>query len=167
MNKKGFVTSALLYGVLSLFLVLILGTVAAIGNRKITNDKIKQSALDDVQNLTTNETCFTKILNERDNYTITEYNPSCPKTVYIPERIGGYLVDEIGADAFAHKNLINVTIKSNITRISMTSFQGNGTSSKPLLYIIKGTIPLEVDESGTSSSTFNGWGAVNYTIRQD
>lgn len=167
MNKKGFVTSALLYGVLSLFLVLILGTIAVIGNRKIANDKIKQSALDDVQNLTTSESCFGKTINIRDKYTITSYDGSCPKTVYIPEKIGGYPVDEIAAGAFSSKGLLNVTIKSNITRISSSAFTGNGTSDKPLLYIIKGTMPLEVDSSGTSTATFNGWGASNYTIRQD
>ena len=74
MNKKGFVTSALLYGILSLFLILILGTVAIIGNRKITNDKVKQSALDDVQSLTTDESCFTTMPNDGDNLTITDYN---------------------------------------------------------------------------------------------
>ena len=43
--NKGFITSALLYGILSLFLVLVLSTVATIGNRKIAIDKIKQSAI--------------------------------------------------------------------------------------------------------------------------
>lgn len=165
MDEKGFVTSALLYGVLSLFLVLLLGTVAVIGNRKITNDKIKQSALDDVQNLTTPDNCFTFVLNDRDNYTIINYNNNnCPKTVYIPEKTGGYIVDEIGENAFSNKSIENVTIKSNITRISSTSFTGNG-SVKPLLFIIKGSLPSEVGEDGTTS--FSGWGASNYTVRYD
>ena len=167
MNNKGFVTSALIYGILSLFLVLILGIVAVIGNRKVTNDKIKQSALDDVQNLTTRESCFSYVINERDKYKITGYDSNCTKTVYIPEKIGGYPVDEIGSNAFANKGLINVTIKSNITRISLSAFTGNGSSSSPLLYIIKGNLPLEVYDNGNSTSSFNGWGASNYTIRQD
>ena len=58
MNKKGFVTSALLYGILSLFIILILGTISIVANRKLTLDKIKQSALDDVQNVETNLSCF-------------------------------------------------------------------------------------------------------------
>lgn len=170
MDEKGFVTSALLYGVLSLFLVLLLGTVAVIGNRKITNDKIKQSALDDVQNLTTPDNCFTFVLNDRDNYTIIGYDNkigydnNCPKTVYIPEKTGGYIVDEIGENAFSNKNLENVTIKSNITRISSNAFIGNG-SAKPLLFIIKGSLPSEV--VGERTTSFSGWGASNYTVRYD
>lgn len=164
MDEKGFVTSALLYGVLSLFLVLLLGTVAVIGNRKITNDKIKQSALDDVQNLTTPDNCFTFTLNDRDNYTIIGYDNNCPKTVYIPEKTGGYIVDEIGENAFSNKSIENVTIKSNITRISYNAFTGNGIN-KPLLFIIKGSLPSEVGGEGTTS--FSGWGASNYNVRYD
>ena len=41
MNQKGFITSALLYGILSLFLVLVLGTISILGNRKLANDKIE------------------------------------------------------------------------------------------------------------------------------
>ena len=45
MNNKGFITSALLYGILSLFLILVLETVSILGNRKLANDKIKESVL--------------------------------------------------------------------------------------------------------------------------
>lgn len=159
MNNKGFVTSALLYGVLSLFLVLVLGTIAVIGNRKITNDKIKQSALDDVQDLTTSDNCFTYEWSStnNNNYTITGYDVNCPKTVYIPEKINGVIVDEIGDNAFSNKGIENVTIKSNIVRISDTAFTGNGTQDNSLLFIFKGTMP----------HAFNGAGASNYVIRQD
>jgi len=48
MKKNGFISSALLYGILSLFIVLMLSSLAILGNRKITIDKIKTSAIDDV-----------------------------------------------------------------------------------------------------------------------
>ena len=59
MNKKGFVTSALLYGILSLFLVLMLGTLSVISSRKLASDRLKESAINDVQDLKTNYNCFT------------------------------------------------------------------------------------------------------------
>ena len=158
MKQKGFVTSALLYGILSLFLVLILGTISIIGNRKIANDKIKQSALDDVQNLTTDESCF-----NFDAVTgiITGYhieNTECTKTVFIPEEIGGTKVTKIGPEAFANKNnenLINVTIKNDI-KIANTAFKGNDN----ILFIFKGSSPQRTDD-GTL------WGATNSSIRID
>ena len=52
MNNRGFVTSALLYGILSLFLVLILGTLSVISNRKLASDRLKESALIDAENFT-------------------------------------------------------------------------------------------------------------------
>ncbi len=48
MKKNGFISSALLYGILSLFIVLMLSSLAILGNRKIAIDKIKTSAIDDV-----------------------------------------------------------------------------------------------------------------------
>lgn len=159
MNKKGFVTSALLYGVLSLFLVLILGTVAIVGNRKITSDKIKQSALDDVQVLTTDESCFTTIPNEGDKLTIIDYDINCSKTVYIPTTISNSIVDQIGSKAFQNKGIINVTIKSNIITIYADAFAGNDN----VLFILKGN---EIATSGTSQSG-TIWGATNSSFRQD
>lgn len=84
MNKKGFVTSALLYGILSLFIILILGTISIVANRKLTLDKIKQSALDDVQNVETDLSCFTI-----ENGSITgydSYKAGCSvSTIIIPK----------------------------------------------------------------------------------
>ena len=163
MNKKGFVTSALLYGILSLFLVLIMGTVAIVGNRKITNDKVKQSALDDVQALSTDESCFTTIPNEGDKLTITDYRDDCPKTVYIPTTISNSVVDQIGASAFKEKGIINVTIKANITTIYYNAFEGNNN----VLFIIKSDRPTTGVPSGSSEISGTIWGATNSSIRQD
>ena len=154
MNKKGFITSALLYGILSLFLLLVLGTVSILGNRKLANDKIKESALDDVQNLTTNPECFTTEINSRNNITITSYDDSCDKTVFIPETLNGSVVDAIGAGAFSEKKLINVTIKSNIKEIDETAFNGNDG----LIFYIK-TTSDQILESP--------WGATNATVHWD
>lgn len=145
MHKNGFVTSALLYGILSLFLVLILGTVSVLGNRKLATDKIKSSALDDVQDLTTPSSCFefkdvtvqvwkTESDDENAGETvlqqvkiITDYHDDCDKTVFIPEYREGLSVYGIGSGAFKNKNLKNVTIKDNIKIICD---DGDNTSSQ-------------------------------------
>lgn len=152
--NKGFITSALLYGILSLFLILVLGTVSILGNRKLANDKIKQSALEDAQKLTTDETCFTTSTNSRGNLTITDYNATCDKTVFVPEIIDGKTVDAIGSSAFSNKNLINITIKSNIKEIAETAFTGN----QGIVFYIKATSDQILESP---------WGAVDATIHWD
>ena len=166
MNKKGFITSALLYGILSLFLVLVLGTVSILGNRKLANDKIKESALDDVQRLTTNPTCFTTTTNSRGNLTITAYNNSCDKTVFIPETINGQTVDAIDAYAFQNQKLINVTIKPNIKEIYVNAFTGNDE----IIFYIK-TTSNEIIGTGTqeevNAAVGTAWGAKDATVHWD
>lgn len=49
MKKNGFIASALLYGMLALFLTLMLTTLATLSNRKITLDKLKENALTSVE----------------------------------------------------------------------------------------------------------------------
>ena len=152
MKQKGFITSALLYGILSLFLVLILGTISIIANRKLANDKIKQSALDDVQNLTTDESCFIV-----ENDTIVGYNDEenlCTKTVFIPKTINNIAIKKIGSEAFSNKNLKNVTINSNIEVIEDNAFEGNNN----MLFIFKNN-NIEIDE--------NHWGAQDASVRID
>lgn len=155
MNKKGFVTSALLYGILALFLVLILGTLAILGNRKLTSDSLKESALDDVQNLTTNESCF-QTTEENGTLIITDYSDTCGKTVYVPETINGRLVTKIGANAFENQGLKNITIEDNIEQIDGNAFGGNDK----ILFIIK-------KESTDSIDPISGypWGATNASVR--
>ncbi len=48
MKKNGFITSALLYGILALFLILMLGSLAVLANRKMSMDALKEAALEDV-----------------------------------------------------------------------------------------------------------------------
>lgn len=166
MNKKGFITSALLYGILSLFLILILGTVSILGNRKLSNDKIKESALDDVQILTTNPNCFDTTLAPSGNITITGYLDSCEKTVFIPEYINGIAVESIDAYAFANKNLINITIKSNIKEINATAFQGNDK----MVFYIKTTSDQIVgtgSDEEISNAIGTAWGAKDATVHWD
>ncbi len=165
MNKKGFVTSALLYGILSVYLVLILGTIAIVGNRKIANDKIRQSALDDVQNLKIPEDCFTTTPNGDDKLTITAYStdPKCSKTVFIPETIGGSEVNQIGPNAFANKSIINVTIRQNISYIYYNAFTGN----TKVLFILKGDTPATIVPPGVTPPDNAIWGATESSIRQD
>ena len=49
MKKNGFIASALLYSILALFLVLIMSTLAILGNRKLGMDKIKSDASNTVR----------------------------------------------------------------------------------------------------------------------
>ena len=157
MKKNGFVTSALLYGILSLFLLLILGSLTVMTNRKLTDDQIRRSALDDVQTLTTDPACFTVSGN-----TITGYSDTCDKTVFIPETIGGVNITAIGSAAFQNKKLINITIKDNITSIDPSAFNGNDG----MFFIMKmenGHIPHD----NTEVSAGRIWGSTNSTIRRD
>lgn len=157
MKKNGFVTSALLYGILSLFLLLILGTISIIGSRKLTNDKIKQSALDDVQDLKTDRSCFTIVED-----TIKGYNfEKCTKTVFIPNDSE---VTKIGNGAFSNTDssesheLKNVTIYSNITTIDADAFEGQDG----ITFILKNP------NSGIINSINNNYfGASNSTYRID
>ena len=49
MKKNGFISSALLYGMLALFLVVMMSTLAILGNRKLSMDKLKENALNNIQ----------------------------------------------------------------------------------------------------------------------
>ena len=49
MKQNGFIASALLYGILALFLVLILNTLFVLANNKMTMDKLKEKALQTVE----------------------------------------------------------------------------------------------------------------------
>ena len=49
MKKNGFITSALLYGMLALFLVLMLGSLAILSSRKLSMDKLKQASIADTK----------------------------------------------------------------------------------------------------------------------
>lgn len=50
MNEKGFISSALLYGMLALFIILMTSTIYILGNNKLGIDKLKQNALTSVEN---------------------------------------------------------------------------------------------------------------------
>lgn len=49
MKQNGFISSALLYGMLALFLVIMTSTLAILGNQKLGMDKIKENALNGIQ----------------------------------------------------------------------------------------------------------------------
>lgn len=168
MKQNGFITSALLYGILSLFLILILGTVSILANRKLANDKIKQSVLNDVQKIETSPRCFETETSTIDsaNLQITGYDSTCEKTVYIPKTIYGQIVDSIGPNAFDGKKLINVTIENVIKQIHVTAFNNNNnvdfyiktTSDK-----IKGVGTEEEIENANGTA----WGAKNSKVNWD
>jgi len=50
MNEKGFIASALLYGMLTLFLVIMISTLYVLGNNKMAMDKMKAHAIEYVNN---------------------------------------------------------------------------------------------------------------------
>jgi hypothetical protein len=171
LKKNGFVTSALLYGILSLFLVLILGTVTTLANRKLATDKIKESAIDDVQHLTTPTSCFTveEITDANGNGTgiITGYNTSCDKTVFIPESINGLAITTIGAHAFLNQKLVSITIKSNITEIKggsgINTSESNPTDPDDPAFSGNDGIIFYIKKSN-SSIEGAPWGAKNATV---
>ena len=168
MKQNGFITSALLYGILSLFLILILGTVSILANRKLANDKIKESVLNDVQKIETSPKCFETDTSNLDNNNlqIIGYDSTCEQTVYIPATIYGQTVDSIGPNAFANKRLINVTIEDTIKQIHVTAFSNNNDME---FYIrntsdnIKGTGTDEEIENAKNTT----WGAKNATVHWD
>lgn len=49
MEKNGFIASSLLYGMLALFLVIMISTLAVFANNKINMDKLKQKAFNDIE----------------------------------------------------------------------------------------------------------------------
>ena len=163
MNKKGFVTSALLYGTLSLFLVLVVGTITIIAGRKAAIDKIKQSALDDVQELNTDESCFERTIINNNECEITKYksSASCPNTVFIPERFDtdNCIVTSIGSKAFANGVVSNgtVVINQNIENIAEDAFDGNTN----VAFINKGT-KLIIEAANDKL-----WSATSSYYRQD
>ena len=168
MKKNGFITSALLYGILSLFLILILGTVSILANRKLANDKIKESVLNDVQKIKTSPSCFeTETSNlDSNNLQITGYDSTCEKTVYIPAEIYGRTVDSVGANAFANKRLINVTIPNTIKQIHVTAFNNNDDME----FYIRNTSD-QIKGVGTDEEIENAagttWGAKDATVHWD
>ncbi len=168
MRKNGFVTSALLYGILSLFLILILGTVSILANRKLANDKIKESVLNDVQKIETSPKCFETATSSLDsnNLQITGYDSTCEKTVYIPTTIYGQIVDSIGSNAFAGQNLVNVTIENTIKQINVTAFKNNDG----IVFYVRNTSD-QIKGTGTDSEIESAsgttWGAKNATIHWD
>lgn len=148
MNNRGFVTSALLYGILSLFLVLIFGTLSVISNRKLASDRLKESALIDVQNLKTDESCF----EIDDSCKITDYNEECGNVVFIDkDNISKCTLAGIEDESF---NISNgyVYIKSGID-ISSNAFLG----STNVVFV---TIGFEPSIDGDSV-----WGARNSYIK--
>lgn len=167
MKERGFVTSALLYGILSVYIVLVVGTISVIGNRKMANDKIKQSAIDDVQNIETAATCFDTANNGSGDTDVKITNYKCHttvKNVFIPEKdSSGNKITVIGPEAFKNKNVMSVIIKSNITGINCNAFNGNSN----VLFIIKGSLPATITPSGVTCNSETRWGAQTSSIRRD
>lgn len=163
--NKGFITSALLYGILSLFLVLVLSTIAIIGNRRLAIDKIKQSALDDVQELTTPEKCF--VVSEPSaekkcsimGYTY-DTEKKCSANVFIPKTVGlganECEIVSIEEGSFGNQtNVITVTVPENIE--IKDAFNGCNN----LTVIIKGNIDPNIEGNHEYL-----WGATNIFVKQ-
>ena len=153
MNNKGFVTSALLYGILSLFLILILGTLSIITNRKIASDRLKESALNDVQDLKTNESCFDI---DSTSCTITGYDEtSCGKIIFIDKKdISQCNLTKIAPYSFKNISGGYVYIKSDI-EIDENAFEEN----KNITFI---TVGIGTQNDGKSGTI---WGATNSYLK--
>ena len=160
MNKKGFVTSALLYGILSLFLVLMLGTLSVISSRKLANDRLKESAINDVQDLDTKKDCFTM-----NGCNIIGYNKdTCGNTIAI--------------DINNFKNCYNITIEDNsITGISRGNVYIKSKIKEEAndgVIVIKDdafkgnvNITFIVNQQDIEEKTGEIWGATNSVIKRE
>lgn len=151
MNSKGFVASALLYGILSLFLVLILGTLSIVSERRLASDRLKESALNDVENLKTDESCFTI----NGNCKITGYDSTCGRTVFIDKYNVGSC-ELMGIEDYSFSDISNgyVYIKSDID-ISPNAFFGNSN----VTFVTIGIRPSVSTEDGEI------WGASNSYLK--
>ena len=150
MNNKGFVASALLYGILSLFLVLIIGTFSILINRKLASDRLKESALMDVQDLKTDESCFK--LNVKCE--ISGYDSNCGNVVFIDEKnIDRCKLTGIAANAFSGFSNGYVYIKSEL-EIDDNAFSGGNN----ITFITAGF------DSKINNSE-NIWGASNSRLK--
>ena len=156
MSEKGFVASALLYGILSLFLVLILGTLSVISNRKLASDRLKESALIDVEDLKTDENCFEFDIDETENTcTITGYDSNCGNLVYIDEKkINKCHLTGIQYNSFSGISDGYVYIKSYI-EIDEKAFSGN----ENVTFI---TVGFKTSNDGKNGTI---WGATNSYLK--
>lgn len=153
MNQKGFVTSALLYGILSLFLVLILGTLSVISNRKLATDRLKESALNDVEDLKTLESCFTI---DSSTCTITGYDADvCGKVVFIDKK-NIKQCSLSGISSITGVSNGYVYIRSNIN-VDQNAFYGNNNVT--FITVNRGTS----DDGRTSGGVV--WGATNSYLK--
>ena len=157
MSEKGFVASALLYGILSLFLVLILGTLSVISSRKLASDRLKESALIDVEDLKTDENCFVFNIDETENTcTITGYNSNCGNLVYIDQKNINCNLTGIENNSFSGISDGYVYIKSNIT-IASNAFSDN----ENVTFI---TVGFNTSNDGQTNAG-EVWGATNSYLK--
>ena len=100
------------------------------------------------------------------NGTITDYydnedndilNPTCTRSVDIPNTIGGTPVTSIGTHAFSGNNLTSVTIPNSVTSIGEGAFQDNNLTSV--------TIPSSVTTIGNTTFQNNNLTSVTIPIR--
>jgi hypothetical protein len=75
--------------------------------------------------------------------TVTGCSSTCPTTLVIPARLGGYRVRSIGDAAFTHNFLTSVTIPNSITSIGDSAFFDN--------LLTRVTIPNSVTSIGNNT----------------
>jgi hypothetical protein len=75
--------------------------------------------------------------------TVTGCTSTCPTTLVIPARLGGYRVRGIGDGAFQSSLLTRVTIGNSVTSIGDAAFQNNR--------LTRVTIPNSVTSIGTAA----------------
>ena len=86
--------------------------------------KVKVEANEGIWVNQTDESCFT--INQN---TITGYDISCGTDVYIPSKISGNTMTEIGSMAFAYKDLTSVYMADTITTVGFGAFSDNAITS--------------------------------------
>lgn len=161
MKEKGFITSALLYGILSLFFILILGTLSAVSSRKLSINRLKESALIDVEKLKTSESCF-DINKGGTTCSINSYHSECGSTIFINRNnISSCETKKIIIKNDSVKGISNGYVyikgKKDEIEIEQNAFIGNDN----VTFITSG---LDTDKDGTLSEN-DLWGATNSYLK--
>ncbi|MBR3230157.1 MAG: hypothetical protein IKF91_04970 [Bacilli bacterium] len=159
MKEKGFITSALLYGILSLFFVLILGVLSAVSSRKLSINRLKESALIDAENLRTSESCF-EINKEVNTCTIETYNFECGSTIFINRNnISSCETKKLIIKDDSIKGVtdgyVYIKGKKDEIEIEQNAFIGNDN----VTFITSG---FDIDKDGTLNDL---WGATNSYLK--
>lgn len=128
LNNKGFATTAIMYSILTLILMLLLGSMAYLANRKKVLDKIKQDTYNEVNEILSLDTVEFDYTGEYKEFKVL--------------KTGYYKIEAWGAQG------------GSATYNSNSAQGGEGAYTSGYIYLNKGTI-LKIKVGGQGQSTNN------------